>query len=139
MMNSGHKGSKKFVHKGPFFHPTSTRVFRGPPLAWTQPLVQHSTGPLKLQDELTCSCLFIFGCCFLNNQRVRGKVYAAIRWALELPIYPPKNNMGFPCTICLRVPNTRPLFFQKSKKKISVFPTFLQIVHGKPMSFFQVI
>src|ERR1700748_3320143 len=30
MMNSGHKGSKKFVHKGPFFHPTSTRVFQGP-------------------------------------------------------------------------------------------------------------
>ena len=33
MMNSGHKGSKKFVHKGPFFHPTSTRVFWGPPPA----------------------------------------------------------------------------------------------------------
>src|ERR1700761_422009 len=30
MMNSIHKGSKKFVHKGPFFHPTSTRVFWGP-------------------------------------------------------------------------------------------------------------
>ena len=30
MMNSGHKGSKEFVHKGPFFHPTSTRVFWGP-------------------------------------------------------------------------------------------------------------
>ena len=38
MMNSGHKGSKKFVHKGPFFHPTSTRVFRGP----------HVSSPCKI-------------------------------------------------------------------------------------------
>ena len=30
MMNSGHKGSKNSVHKGVNFHPTSTRVFRGP-------------------------------------------------------------------------------------------------------------
>ena len=31
MMNSVRKGSKKSVHKGANFHPTSTRVFRGPP------------------------------------------------------------------------------------------------------------
>ena len=31
-MNSVRKGSKNSVHKGAYFHPTSTRVFRGPAL-----------------------------------------------------------------------------------------------------------
>ena len=34
IMNSGHKGSKDFVHKGLNFHPTSPRVFRGPVARW---------------------------------------------------------------------------------------------------------
>ena len=73
MMNSGHKGSKNSVHKGVNFHPTSTRVFRGPTAIHTSSKTGGDIGPLKLQDELTCSCLFYLDAVFSAARGCKGK------------------------------------------------------------------